>query len=89
MMQTPDFWNGDDRTEGWRHDRPGMRRVFRQREMRTRLMIVRQVSPQDVSQSGFIHADHAIKAYLSDLRYRAMPSFWISPAFRARGNTET
>jgi len=41
MVQTADLWNGDDRPEGWRRNRPGMRRVLRQREMRPRLVVVR------------------------------------------------
>ena len=78
VVQTADLWNGDDAAERWWRDRPGVRRVLRQREMRSRLVVVRQVPTQDANQSGFIHDDHVIEALASDgadepLRIRVLP----------------
>jgi hypothetical protein len=39
VVQAADQWNGDDAAQrGWR-DRPRVRRVLRQREMRSRLVV--------------------------------------------------
>jgi len=66
MVQATDLWNGYDRAErGWR-DRPGLWRVLGQREMRSRLVVVRKVPGQDARQSGFIHDDHVIETLASD-----------------------
>jgi hypothetical protein len=66
VVQAADQWNGDDATQrGWR-DRPRVRRVLRQREMRSRLVVVRHVPTQDANQSSFIHDDHVIEALASD-----------------------
>ena len=66
MVQAADLWNGDDRAEHGRRDQPSVRRVFRQREMCPRSVVVREVATQDASQSGFIQHDYVIKTLASD-----------------------
>ena len=44
VVQAADRRNGDNPAERWWRDRPGVWRVLRQREMRPRLMVVRQVA---------------------------------------------
>jgi hypothetical protein len=53
-------------------------RVFRQREMCPRLVVVREVPTQDPSQSGFIQHDYVVETLASDgaddpLRIRVLP----------------
>jgi hypothetical protein len=66
MVQATDLGNGHDRAECWRRDRPGVWRVLGEREMRSRLVIVREVPGQHARQSGFIHDDHVIEALASN-----------------------
>jgi hypothetical protein len=78
MVQAADLWNDDNRAERWWRHRPGLWRVLGQREMRARLVIVRQVPGQDARQSSFIHDDHMIETLASDgpddpLRVRVLP----------------
>ncbi len=78
VVQSADQRNGDDLAERWWRDRPGVWRVLRQREMRPRLVVVRQVPAQDAGQSRFIHDDHVIKTLASNgtddpLRVRVLP----------------
>ena len=85
MVQAADLWHGHDRAErGWR-DQPALWRVFAQREMRSRLVVVRQVPGQDARQSGFIHDDHMIETLAPDgaddpLRVRVLPRGTTSSA---------
>jgi hypothetical protein len=78
MVQAADLGNGHDRAErGWR-DRPGVWRVLGEREMRSRLVIVREVSGQHARQPGFIHDDHMIETLASNgaddtLHVRVLP----------------
>ena len=58
VVQAADLWNRDDVAERWWCGRPWMWRVLRQRVMRPRLVVVRQVPTQDARQFGFIHDDH-------------------------------
>ena len=78
VVQAADQRNGDNPAERWWRDRPGVWRVLRQREMRPRLVVVRQVPTQDAGQSGFIPDDYVIKALASNgtddpLRVRVLP----------------
>jgi hypothetical protein len=73
MVQAADLWNGDDRAEHGRSDRPRVWRVFCQREMGPRVVVV-----QDPSQAGFIERDDVVEAPASDgaddpLRIRVLP----------------
>jgi hypothetical protein len=78
MVQAADLWNLHDRAESWWRDRPGLRRILRQREMSSRLVVVREVTTQDARQSGFIRDDHVIETLASDgtdqpFRIRVLP----------------
>jgi hypothetical protein len=42
MVQAADLWNGDDRADRWRRDRPWVWRVLGEREMGPRVVVVRQ-----------------------------------------------
>ena len=66
MVEAADLWNGDERADRWWRDRPRLWRVLGQREMRSRIVVVRQALTQDAGQSGFIHDDYVMEALATD-----------------------
>ncbi len=75
VVPAADLWKEAER---WWCDPPGMWRVLRQRVMRPRLVVLRQVPTQDARQFGFIHDDHMVETVASDgadeaFRVRVLP----------------
>ena len=66
VVQTADFWNGDDTTGGRRCDRARARGGLVKREMGSRPHVVRAVLSEHAVQSRRIHHDHVIEALASD-----------------------
>ena len=62
MMQTADFWNGDNATGGRRSDEASTRRVFAERKMRSRAQVVSDVRGEHSVKSRCSCHDHMIEA---------------------------
>ena len=55
VVQIANLWNGDDVAERRWRDRPRLRRVLRQREMRSRLVVERQYRLKTQTQPELFH----------------------------------
>ena len=65
-MQATDFGNRDDGPGSRGLDWPPVGRVLDEREMRTRLAVVREVAGQDPSQVSFAQDENMIEAFPPD-----------------------
>ena len=66
MVQAADFRRRHDAAGRGRLDWSGHRAVLREREMRTRAHLVRDVARKPLTQAEFVHHDHVIQALTSD-----------------------
>ena len=86
MMETTDLRDRHDGAVIRRHDRPGNRRVFVQRQVRARPFEVRAIEGYQPLQARFVEHDHVIETLTTGGTHTSLDE-WILPG-RARGRED-